>query len=536
MKRLIFFTIGIILVATLMFGGCGEPEPTPTATPPVSSVTPSSSPSATTVGPVKGGVLRCVSGSLPKVLGYTPEFSPTETIYTLPVLERLCEWDNKGVLHPILAESWEGDPQALTITWHLRKGVKFHDGTDWNAEALRWNFQLLLDSKRLTDGKYVESLEVIDEYTLKMNLSEFHWLLFESYGFHQHISPTAFEGAGATDEERIQWARQNAVGTGAFTISHFQRDTILKYVKSDSYWREGMPYLDGIEVSCIPDPMIAAAKMEAGEADMWLAASSVQNILDLQEKGFKINWEFGMFMALLPNSNDPDSILANKKVREAIEYAINRPAIAELLGQGLYEPLTQLSSKNSPSYIEGYDPRPYNPEKARQLLAEAGVPEGFKVKVLCTDSARDAIAALQSFLGEVGIIVEPDVADFGRYFGAIFGTGWEDLALAGSGIHPDGKELYIHFGPEPVTYITGNIYKSPEFLAYCAAGLDTKYMSPAEAMPKIKDAIRQAGEDAMLCPLWRTCNTGILQPYVHSDYFTLHSIIWTSYDDWMENH
>ena len=86
--------------------------------------------------PRYGGVLRILRPTFPKVIGYPNEFSPVESICALPVLERLNEWDEKGNPIPVLAESWEGDPVNKTIIWHLRKGVKFTDGTDWNAEAL----------------------------------------------------------------------------------------------------------------------------------------------------------------------------------------------------------------------------------------------------------------------------------------------------------------------------------------------------------------------------------------------------------------
>ena len=547
MKRLLFISIAVILAGMLIFSGCAKEETTPAPTPapapapspvpaPSLAPTPTTTPTQAGPTPVYGGVLKRIASALPRVLGYTPEFSPTETIFALPVLERLNEWGEKGVLQPVLAESWEGDMQAKIITWHLRQGVKFQDGTDWNAEALRWNFQLLLDANRLPAGKYVKSLEVVNEYTLKMYLTEINWLRFEDYGFMLMISPTAFKAAGGGDFEKSKtWARMNPVGTGAFKVSEFQRDVVIKYVKNNNYWRKGMPYLDGIEVQAIPDPMVASAKLEAGEVDM-LGTTSPQIILDFQKKGFKINFEPGMVSDILFNSKDPNSKFANKKVREAFEYAIDRPTITDLLGQGLYKPMTQLAPPDTQSYIEGYYPRPYNPEKARQLLAEAGYPSGFKAKMLCTDASRNAVTLLKSFLGEVGIIIDPDVADMGRYFGAVFGTGWEELVFGGRGINPDGKEVYIHFGPAPTTYISGNIYKSPEFLAKCAAGLDPSIKSAPEAMPKIKEIIKQGTEDAMVVPIYKDCNVQLYAPYVHTDYPKIHGMIWTPYDDWMEKH
>jgi len=538
MKKLCLISLILLFATSLILGSCAEPEPEPAPAPspapkPAPSPAPAPTPAPAPGEPVRGGIMKYIGADFPRNLGYTPEHGPGDDM--LAIMERLCQWDAKGNLVGVLAESWEGDPQALTITWHLRKGVKFHDGTDWNAEALRWNFQLLLDNKRLTDGQYIKSLEVVDTYTLKMHLTEYRWLMFRNYGGAIMISPTAFEKAGGGDIEKSkEWARQNPVGTGAFKYDDYLRDSYYKIAKNENYWREGKPYLDGIELRFIPDPMVAAATMEAQEADIWVAVSAVQNIIDLQEKGFKINASPGMFNAILFNSSDPESPFANKKVREAVEYAIDRPTVAQMLGQGWYEPLHQMSTSTSPSYIPGYDPRPFNPEKARQLLEEAGYKDGFKTTLLALDFAQDAVAAIQSYLGDVGITVEPDICDLGRFFGTVFGTGWNDMVYSPSGIDPDATELFAHFGPNPLTYRTGNIYKSPEFLALCTEALDPKYKNALEAMDKIKAAIKQGGEDAMIVPLWTTCSVAIMQPYVHSDYQTVHSSIWTPCNDWKE--
>lgn len=454
----------------------------------------------------------------------------------LPVIERVAEWDENGNMIPVLADSWDMDMDAKTITWHLKEGVKFHDGTDFDAEALKWNFQLGIDAGRLTDGQYVESMEVVDKYTLKMNLSSISWMMIENYGLLGIISPTAFENSGATQEERIEWARVNAVGTGPFTVSDYKRDDYIEFVKQSNYWQEGKPYLDAIEIRLITDPMVAAATIEAGEADIWMESNSVQNILDLEDKGFKLNWGPGMFVCILPDSSNPDSLLAIKEIREAIEYALDRPAIAQMMGQGLYEPLHQMASSIWPGYVEGYDPRPFNQDKARELLELAGHPNGFTITLMAMSTDSDAVSAIQSYLGEVGIIIEPDLADMGRFSDAAFFSGWEGLLLAASGINPSTTDLYIHYGPSPMTFQTGTFYKSPEFLALCNEALDPKYTNVNEALPKIKEAIRQAGEDAMIIPLWRTAAASIRQSYVHTDYPKIHGIMWSPEDDWMEEH
>jgi peptide/nickel transport system substrate-binding protein len=552
MKKLLLIPLVVILISTFVIGSCAEPEETkptatqPTATQPTATQPTATQPTATEpepTGPAPGepeygGTLRCIAGAIPNVLGYGPEKSPSDNYYMLPVIEHLCMWgDTKGTFMPQLAESWEADPEALTFTWHLQKGVKFHDGTDWNAEACRWNFQLGIDAGRLADGQYIDSFEVADEHTLIMHLNGFNWYMVENWGLMSPISPTAFENSGATEEERIEWARVNAVGTGPFTVADWQRDDHIKFVKNPNYWQEGMPYLDAIEIRYIPDAMVAAAAIEAGEADMWLTTNSVENIINLRDKGLSMNWGPGMFNLIGLNSSDPDSIFYEKKIREAVEYAINRPALAELLGEGLYEPLHQMASSIWPGYVEGYDPRPYNPDKARELLAEAGYPDGFKTTMLLTETGIDAGSFIQANLAEVGIELELDVADLGRYFGAAFGTGWDEMILTASGINPSATDIFVHFGPSPMTFRTGNIWKSEKYLALCEEALDpTKYGSIVAALPKIQEAVRQAGEDAMIIPLYRSAEAAIFQPYVHTDYPIIHGIIWTPYDDWMEAH
>ncbi len=525
MKKILFISIVIILTSMLILSGCGEDKETTAAT-----TEPGSG------EPQYGGTMKFVRGSFPKVLGYPPEFAPGDSIAMLPVIERLCEWDETGTQIPVLAESWDTDADAMTLTWYVREGVQFHDGTPWNAEALRWNFQKRLDTNSLTDGMFVESLEVVNEYTLTMHLNDFNWMMVENFGWMQCISPTAFENSGTTDEERIDWARMNAVATGPFTVTEFQRDDFMRYEKNDNYWRDGMPYLEAMEVRYIPDNMVAAATMEAGEADVWTDAAEIQMMLDLEEKGLEINWGPGMFYTILMNSSDPDSYFADKNVREAIEYAINRPALAEMLGYGMYEPLHQMASSTWPGYVDGYDPRPFDVDKAKQKLIDAGLPDGFTTTLLITDAGRDGGSAIKSYLGEIGIIVELDVADIGRYFGAVFGTGWDDMVMTASGINPDATDLFIHYGPNPMTFRTGNIWKSEEYLALCDEALDPKFADALAAMGKIKDAIRQGGEDAMIIPLYRTSSGQVMQSYVHSDYQIIHGVIWTAYDDWMEQH
>jgi peptide/nickel transport system substrate-binding protein len=479
-----------------------------------------------------GGTLKIIRGTFPSNIGYVPAFAPADSIFALPALERLTEWNQEGIESPVLAESWDTDPVAKTITWHLRHGVKFTDGTPFNADAVKWNYEIRQNAGRLTNSQYIDSIEVVDEFTVVMHLNEYNWHLIPTWGWAQQISPTAYENSGATDEERKAWATTHSVGTGPFIVSKFERDSVIVYTKNPNYWRPGLPYLDGMEIQFIPDTMTASALMEAGQADVWSDVAAVQNVIDLEKKGFVVNRALGFFWSILPDSSDPTSPFAIKEVREAVEYAIDRPAIAGMLGYGQYEALHEMAVMDWPGYVADYDPRPFDQAKARQLLKDAGFPNGFKTTLLVTSTGTDAASAIQGYLGQVGIEVKVDIADMGRYFGSVFGSGWKGLVFAASGINPDMTDLFVHFGPNPWTFRTGTIAKSQAFLDLCTKALHT--YDQAAVVDLIKQAVVQGGDDAMIIPVYKAAQFQVQQPYVHSDYVTLHTVIWTAYDDWME--
>ncbi len=538
MKKLGLLAILVIILSSiLVLASCGGNPATTKATTP-----------AATGEITKGGTLRIIAAAIPKDLGYPPEKAPSDSFQMLPVLEHLCDWGpNNGELVPGLATSWETDQTAKTITWHLRQGVKFSDGEPFNAEAVRWNVQLAKDTMSISSIQFVESLEVKDDYTLVMHMTQFDWQTTQNLGLTQCISPKSYLTAGGTiasgsdNDKSIEWARANAVGTGPFTVSEWVRDDHITFVKNPNYWDAGKPYLDKIIMTAIADPMVASAKLQAGEADMWADTSSMNDILALKAKDFKLVQGPGMFFVILYSDVDPASPLSNIKVREAIEYAIDRPTIAQTLGQGYFEPFTQMASKTWPGYVPGYDPRPYSVDKAKQLLSDAGYPQGFTIKILGASggNTNDVMAQLKYDLSLVNINLEPDIADLGRYYGALFGRekgGWDGLCLTASGINPDASDIFVHYGPNPMTFATPNILKTQAYIDYCNQAIDPSVTTSAAAIPFLQKAIKQAGEDALFLPLWRTYEASVVWPYVHTEYPKIHGIVWQPQNDWMEAH
>lgn len=526
MKKLSILIVALLCIATIL--SCTEPASTPTTTPtPTSS--PTTTPSAT--GPQSGGTLRMIRNYGATNVGYPPDDG--NILQGQDITERLANWDDKGNIVPELAESWDTDPVNNTLTFHLVKNAKFSDGTAFNAEAARWNMQYLIDIKRMTEPEKIKSIEVVDEYTLKMNLTELTSQSIINYGWTAMYSPTAYEKNGA------EWAKTNPVGVGPFDLADYSLDDYYNYTKHSDYWRPGYPYLDGINFRVIPDPVSASAMMEAKQADLWFDVP-VKFAADLENKGLKVNWAVtGFFWGLFANSTNPDSKYTNKKLREAIEYAIDRPGMAKALGFGKYEALTQIAPQGSTGYNEGYDPRPYNPDKAKQLLAEAGYPDGFQTKILCDAMGQEYATAIQANLAAVGIDAKIDLADFARYnsefmSGFFGGEGFSDLAIGRTGIDlPFATGLLRHFGPTPMTGIVAiNGAKSPEFLALCDKIYKT--FDSTELTKVTKEAVKQASEDALVIPLLRTPWASVMQPNVYDDSMTAHYVVWNLFETWIK--
>jgi peptide/nickel transport system substrate-binding protein len=428
MKKL---KLGIVILLALMLalipllGACAEEEATttpPTTTPPS--------------GPEYGGVLEIIGGGRPvENLGFPPmQTSPSDAFYVGQVcVESLFSFDAQGSTVPNLATGWEFSPDYKSLTITLRQGVKFHDGTIFNAEAVKYDLDLYRASPK-PELAAVQSIDVVGDYTVRLNLLQFDALLLTnlsglSYAGYM-ISPTAHQTYG--DE----WCIANPVGTGPFKFISWEHDVSIKYEKFADYWQEGKPYLDGLEFVFIVDPMVALASFEAGEADAILLESP-KNAYDLEQTGeYVVNLQPNVTLALGGDSANADSPFADVRVRQAVAYAIDTKAIVDAVSYGFFQVASQPASPGTPAYnpdIVGYS---YDPVKARELLAEAaadGVFEpndlgGFDTKLIIPGGfteITDAFTAVQGYLDEVGIHAEIEQAGT-----AIFHTysenGWEN--------------------------------------------------------------------------------------------------------------
>jgi peptide/nickel transport system substrate-binding protein len=321
----------------------------------------------------------------------------------------------------VLAESWELADDRITVTFHLRKGVKFHDGTDWNAEVAEINFRSLIDEDyELFNSigsahtgftlSHVEEVRAVDEYTFEVTL------LKPFYGFVDKLASypccPIISGKDMLSMTPEQINNDGAAGTGHYKVVEYEKGERQVVELYEDYWGENA-LLDEIVQVPVLDEASRVAALLAGEIDIALGIGPDNVILVDGFEGFS-GYVRGneTFYGLEPNHREPP--FDDQRVRRAVSLCFDRRELADDLLKGVPYPGAQIW----PGAGEGRDPDGrqitdgYDPEEAKRLLAEAGYPDGFKTKFFSTPGAGLGIPGLEvnSYivisLRECGIEVE----------------------------------------------------------------------------------------------------------------------------------
>lgn len=486
-----------------------------------------------------GGTLRVIRAHGPRVLGYLPEMGPRDEEAVYPAVERIMDVvakDGKREFVPFLAESVTVAKDGKSIIIKLRKGVRFHDGSEMNAEAVAWNYQLYKDTKRLQYDKFVEKIETTDNYTVVIHISKYHNLMRQGIGWVPIYSKQAWDKAGGGNVEKSkEWARTNCVGTGPFKLGEHKRDNYIKWVKNVDYWQKGKPYLDAIETRFVPDPVTASAMMIAKEADVW-ADPPVKDQADLDKRGLVRRTGSAIYpMHLIPATKESGTPWSDRRVREAAEYALDKPAIAKALGFGLYVPMTMVSPPGEWGYDSDYKGRTYDPAKARKLLADAGYGGGLKAKLLVMEGPNvQAATAIKRFLDEGGFQIEIDVADAGRFFGSAFQQGWKDLIFNNSAVDINYLVAFHRWWSHDPMANLASFNRPPELISLSEQSLTYEKETDQQAITK--RAVRYIADEALVIPVFGVYAAYLTQPWVHTDWLQQGLASWHLFDTWMEKH
>lgn len=363
------------------------------------------------------------------------------------IYEYLAFWKpGEATPTPQLAERWEVLPDGKTWTFYLRKGVKFHDGTPFNAEAVKWNIdrQIVpghpgavakMPMAKMLWGS-VDRVVVVDEYTLQIVLKQPYAPLLANLcsPFAAIISPTAYM-------KDPQGYGKHPVGTGPFKFESWQPDASITLVRNDQWWdaegesKQGYPfvnpaggrrpYLDGIVFKVIPNLTVQTEELIKGNVH-WLYNVSTDDVKRLQENPSVVVQAKPWYTTGYVGFNVTQKPFNDVRVRKAIAMAINKKAIIDTVFGGWMVPAKSLIMPGMLGYPADLTDHPYDPEQARKLLAEAGYPKGFKTELWTHTNPRTTnpkgaklAEALQPMLAAIGIDAQIRAMEWASYLEAL---------------------------------------------------------------------------------------------------------------------
>ena len=470
MKKFISFTIISLLVMSTILTGCAnETKKNDAADTPAS----------------KQDTLTVAFGSDPPTIDpHSSSGSPSVNALN-PVYEALVRYDENGKIVPLLAESWERIDE-LSYKFNLRKGVKFHNGEEMKAS------DVLYSMKRATgpDGVKVsyimkaidsEKCEAVDDYTVIIRTHE---------PFAPLIGYLPYVGAVIVSEKEFtadaEKAALNPVGTGPFKFVEWKKNDRVIYVRNDEYWGEKAKYTN-LVIRTIVEANSRVIELEAGGVDIAynIPANDVKRLEDNPDTKIERNNSTIFEFFGMNTSKEPFN---NVEFRRAIDLAIDEESIVASVyrGNATYTPGPVTPNMK---YFDDSDAKmKYDPEEAKKILKEIGIPEGatYEVKLNENKERIDAATIIQSMLKEVGINLEIKVLETGTFWDALeqgdsqfFISGWGAVGFP----EPDNNI----YGPLHSKQIPANnycYYNNPELDALLDASRTTPDGAEREVIVK----------------------------------------------------
>lgn len=466
-----------------------------------------------------GGILKIGITSDVIVLGDPKSsFRNSDRLPPSPAIERLFVIGEDGQPKPFLVEDYQIADDHSSIILTLKKGIQFHDGTPFNGEAVKWNLEEYKKTGR-AELEAIESIELLDEYSLKLNLSFFDSLLLANLsGFPgMMISPQSYQENGE------EWAMTHPVGTGPFKFKEWIREERIVFERFDGYWQDGKPYLDGIHFLVIPDSTTMESAFKNQEIDVMLGIDPRTGHV-LKQEGYKVfaTPQPTAVMSLQPDSRKEDSVFHDIRVRQAVWHAIDTESIAQTVGYGYLIATNQLAIPSSWAYNGEVDGYPYNPEKAKQLLAEAGYANGFSTNLygLNVGIYPDTLTAIQNFLTEVGIEAKLHLLGPQQYDEIVVHRGWSDgLTMIPFTVTPNELGAYFRLMSREVQPVRMKpVWASEQTFDLIEQAMETPdYEQMTNAVHQLQKVVTD--QDATVIWLFGQLGVGAAHEYVKNGQF-----------------
>src|SRR5918996_3013660 len=334
-------------------------------------------------------------------------------------------------LEPGLATEWAVSDDGTEVTLTLRQGVKFADGLDMTAEDVKWSLDRARNPENgIWNGLIasIDSVEIADPGTIVLKLKNPDPTIIPALAvFNTAILPKAlFEAQpGETDAEKAAAFAEHPVGTGPFVFESWERGTRMRIVRNPHHWEMGedgqpLPYLDSVTFEIIPDDATRILKVTSGK----LGGGVVIPFARVAELDADLNVDMQLFpgtrvtyltMNVRPELSDgTPNPLSDVKVRQALNYAIDKDAIVQIVTYGVGTPSQSYMSSTTPMARLKGEPYPYDPEKAKALLGESEWADGFEVSIYALAGSADEIAidsAVQQMWSQLGVKLNIEQVD-----------------------------------------------------------------------------------------------------------------------------
>jgi len=394
--------------------------------------------------PVRGGSLVICQPAEPPGLDPTANTAAAiDRVVYANIYEGLVKIDAQGRLIPGLAENWEVSGDGTRYTFLLRKGVTFHDGTPFSAEVARWNLERAKAEDTVNPHpEYfngIRTIETPDALSLTVTLEGADAL------FLAHLA----EGdAVMLPIDGHHQAKSEPVGTGPFKFLKWVRGDRVEMVRYAGYWNPALPYLDKVTTRFIGDPSAQIAALQSGDVDVigWISAPESALALS-KDPRFKV-YAGTTTGEVIMSTNNKAKPFDDIRVRRAMAHAIDRQAVVDLVMFGYGTPIGSHWSPSTPYYVDLTGRFPYDLQKARALLKEAGYPDGFEATIKLPaiySYSRRAGEVIADMLAKIGIRLEIEVIEWGQWIDRVFKKKEYQLTMIG---HVEAWDIGIYANPD----------------------------------------------------------------------------------------
>ena len=439
-------------------------------------------------GPVRGGSLTVAVSAEPPVMD--PSASTSQEIARMlydNVLQGLVKFDRRGEIVPALAERWTVSEDGLTYTFHLRRGVRFHDGSEFTARDAVFKFE----RARTPGSGHVQSQYYQDIATVEA--PDVHTVVFRlrqpnaEFLFNLARPESVIGPAGRVEEQQT-----HPIGTGPFRFVAWDRGVGVRLERFEGYYVPGVPYLDRVTFRFLPDPNAQLAALRAGDIDVIGYGLSPESAVALErDRRFRLAVGAST-VEVVVGMNNARPPFDDVRVRRAIQHAVRRDELLEGVMMGMGQPIGSHRSPVESCYVDLSGFYPHDPQRARQLLQEAGYGPGNPLRFTFTlpapyEYARRLGEAVAAQLARVGVEARLEVVEWSTWLSRVFRGGDYQMTIIG---HSEPNDINIYANPQ--YYFR---YDSPTFRATYE-----RYLRAADAQTAcrlMEQLQRRLAEDAV---------------------------------------